>query len=465
LDPDPSHLILFIPPLNFYLFSIWTLAWSGLSLILLLICSALVSGSEVAYFSLSPNDLENLEKEEEKKNKQVLKLRNRPRKLLATILIANNFVNIAIVILSDYIIRNLIGESMLLNLGEWCASFLPIFTPEFWGRAINFLITIVGVTFLLVLFGEVAPKIYANLNNLRFARMMSRPMTLLSSLFSPLSSLLVNWSSKMESSFISSQTGIDDTSKEELDKAIQLTVSGEEQSEEADILRGIIKFGNVSAKQVMKSRVDVVAAEEKAVFSEIMGMIKENGFSRIPVYREDFDEVVGILYAKDLLGYSKEKPDFNWQQFIRENVIYVPESKKIDDILKEFQKQRLHMAIVVDEFGGSAGIITLEDIVEEVIGEIKDEFDDEEEVDFVKINDSNFIFEGKTLLHDVARIINVDKEAFDKYKSETDSLAGLLLNHFGHIPKKDKEITIGNYKFKIVSVTKRRIEKIHVTLL
>jgi len=183
------------------------------------------------------------------------------------------------------------------------------------------------------------------------------------------------------------------------------------------------------------------------------------------VYKEDFDEVTGILYAKDLLGFSKEEDGFKWQQFIRDNVLYVPESKKIDDILKEFQSKRLHLAVVVDEFGGSAGIITLEDIVEEVIGEIKDEFDEEEEVDFVKVNDSTYIFEGKTLLHDVARILDVDKESFDKYKSETDSLAGLLLNLFGHIPKKDKEIAVGNYKFKVVSVSKRRIERIQVTLL
>lgn len=464
MDPDPANLILLIPGYSFFLFSIWTIVWSGVALLILLVCSALVSGSEVAYFSLSPNDLDNLEKESDKSNKQVLKLRNKPRKLLATILIANNFVNIAIVILSDYIIRNLLGEELLLQIGEWMTQFMPG-EPDFLGRIVNFLITIVGVTFLLVLFGEVAPKIYANLNNLRFARMMSGPMSFLSSFFSPLSNLLVNWSSKMESSFISTRSGIDDTSKEELDKAIQLTVTGAEQSEEAGILRGIIKFGNVSARQIMKSRVDVVAAEEKAGFAEVMSMIKDNGYSRIPVYREDFDEVIGILYAKDLLGYSKEKDSFDWQKLIRENVIYVPESKKIDDILKEFQKKRLHMAIVVDEFGGSAGIITLEDIVEEVIGEIKDEFDEEEEVDFIKINDSNYIFEGKTLLHDVARIINVDKESFDRYRSDTDSLAGLLLNHFGHIPKKDKEITIGNYKFKIVAVTKRRIEKIHVTLL
>lgn len=431
---------------------------------LLLVCSALVSGSEVAYFSLSPNDLDNIEKDDNSPNKKVLKLRKKPRKLLATILIANNFINIAIVILSDFLIRNILGDTTLNAMGEVLANVIPA-DPFVLGRVINFLITVVGVTFLLVLFGEVAPKIYANLNNLRFATMMARPMTFLSGLFTPISALLVRWSTKMESSFISNRSGIDDASKEELNKAIQLTVEGDNESEEADILRGIIKFGNVSAKQVMKSRVDVIALDETVDFKEVMRTIKESGYSRIPIFKEDFDEVTGILYAKDLLGYSKENADFNWQKFVRGNVLYVPESKKIDDILKEFQKKRLHMAIVVDEFGGSDGIITLEDIVEEVIGEIKDEFDEDEEVDYIKINDSNYIFEGKTLLQDVARVINVDKDVFDKYRSESDSLAGLVLNNLGHIPKKDKEVTIGAYKLKIVSVTKRRIEKIHLTQL
>lgn len=464
MDPEPAlyfNHIFFLFPL---LLSLVSSGITLLCLLLLLVCSALVSGSEVAYFSLSPNDLDNLDKEEGKKNSTILKLRNKPRKLLATILIANNFINIAIVILSDYLIRNWLGDDRLLSIGTWLTQMIPG-DPMFVGRVVNFLVTVVGVTFLLVLFGEVAPKIYANLNNLRFARLMSRPMIFLSGLFAPFSALLVNWSSKMESSFISTKSGLDANSKEELDKAILLTVSGEEESEDADILRGIIKFGNVAAKQIMRSRVDVVAAEQKMGFREIMKMIKESGYSRIPVYKEDFDEVTGILYAKDLLGYSQERDEFEWQKFIRDNVLYVPESKKIDDILKEFQSKRLHMAIVVDEFGGSAGIITLEDIVEEVIGEIKDEFDDEEEVDYVKINDSTYIFEGKTMLHDVARILNVDKDSFDKYKSETDSLAGLMLNAFGRIPKKDKEVVVGSYKFRIVAVTKRRIERIQVTLL
>ena len=473
MDPDPACLLL-IPFTHVFLLSYISIASTSLLLIILLICSALVSGSEVAYFSLSPNDLDLLEKEENTTNKLILKMRDKPRKLLATILITNNFINIAIVIISDYLVRNILGDARLQSIGAWVSKYIPSIDwlvergysePMFLGRVVNFLVTIVGVTFLLVLFGEVIPKIYANLNNLRSAKLVAKPMNILFGLFTPLSMLLVRWTNKMESSIISTRSGLDDKSKAELDKAIQLTVDSEEESDEADILRGILKFGNVSAKQVMKSRVDVVAVEEKIGFKEIMSTILDTGYSRIPVIREDFDDVIGILYAKDLLGYTKEDDAFNWQQFIRDNVLYVPESKKIDDILKEFQIKRLHMAIVVDEFGGSAGIITLEDIVEEVIGEIKDEFDEEEEVDYVKINDSNFIFEGKTLLHDVARILNVDKDSFDKYKSETDSLAGLMLNHFGHIPKKDKEIVISHYKFKIVSVTKRRIERIHVTML
>ncbi|NNE26838.1 MAG: gliding motility-associated protein GldE [Saprospiraceae bacterium] len=436
----------------------------SIGLLILLCCSALVSGSEVAFFSLSPNDLDSLEKEGDKLDQVVLKLRSKPRKLLATILISNNFINIAIVILSDFLIRNLLGDELLLKIGGWFAQYVPLEAMSL-GRVVNFLITIVGVTFFLVLFGEVAPKVYANLNNKKFARLMARPMYIMALFFTPVSRFLVNWSSKMESQFIYQKSGLDDTSKEELDKAIQLTVNNIHESEEADMLRGIIKFGNVSAKQIMRSRVDVVAVEKEDNFKELMALIKESGYSRIPVYKEDFDEIIGILYAKDLLGCSNEDASFDWQQFIRENVLYVPESKKIDDLLKEFQQKRMHMAVVVDEFGGSAGIVTLEDIMEEVIGEIKDEFDDEEEVDFIKINDSNYIFDGKSLLNDVARIMGLEKGSFDTFKGNADSLAGMMLTHFGLIPKKDRELIIHPFRFRIVSVSKRRIEKIHVTLL
>jgi len=436
-----------------------------LFLILLLILSALVSGSEVAFFSLSRKDLDEIKTEENKLSNKILKLRSEPRRLLATILISNNLINISIVIISDFLIRNVLGDEILLSWAEAVSKIIPL-EPYDICRTLSFLITIVGVTFLLVLFGEVAPKIYANLNNMKFAKLMATPMSLLSGFFKPFSMLLVRWSSKLESKFIQERTGIDDTSKEDLDKAILLTVNNEdESSEEVDILRGIIKFGNVSAKQIMKSRVDVIAIEEGGSYGELMTMIKESGFSRIPVYSEDFDNITGILYVKDLLGYSLEDESFNWKQFIRTDVLYAPESKKIDDLMKEFQKRRLHLAVIVDEFGGSAGIVTLEDIMEEVIGEIKDEFDDDEEVDYIKINDYNYIFEGKTLLNDVARIVPVEKNIFENIKGEADSLAGLILEHIGHIPKKDKTLLLHPFKFKIVSVSKRRIEKIHVTLL
>jgi len=433
-------------------------------LIVLLGCSALVSGSEVAFFSLSPSDLEDLGKEEDKKSKTILRLLNRPKKLLATILIANNFVNIAIVIVSDYLLKQILGQEILTQMGGKICAIIPWFENALAvGNFLNFLITVVGVTFLLVLFGEVAPKIYATINNLTFSKLMSRPMLFLSSLFNPISALLVLWGLKIESRFITKKSGIDDTSKEELDKAILLTVY--QNDEEADILRGIIKFGNVSAKQIMKSRVDVIAVEINDNYEDVLKTIHDSGFSRIPVYKEDFDEVLGILYVKDLLQYANEKSGFEWQKLVRNNVLYVPESKKIDDLLKEFQQKRMHIGVVVDEFGGSAGIITLDDIMEEVIGEIKGEFDDEEEVDFIKINSSNFIFEGKTLLNDVARIIGVEKGSFDPHKKDADSLAGLVLIKTGSIPKKDREIIVGQFKLKIVSVSKRRIEKIHLTIL
>jgi CBS domain containing-hemolysin-like protein len=292
---------------------------------------------------------------------------------------------------------------------------------------------------------------------------MSAPMKVLYTILSPFSNLLVLWGSKLESNYISRKSGLDDTSKEDLDKAISLTVAGD--NEEADILRGIIKFGNVSAKQIMKSRVDVIAVEVSEKYHDILKVIKESGYSRIPVYLEVFDELVGILYVKDLLQYADKDNDFEWQTLVRKNILYVPESKKIDDLLKEFQQKKMHLGIVVDEFGGSAGIVTLEDIMEEVIGEIKGEFDTEEEVDYIKISHNNYIFDGKTLLSDVARIIEGEKASFDNYKQEADSLAGLVLVRLGKIPKKDRELTIGQYRLKIVSVTKRRIEKIHLTIL
>lgn len=332
-------------------------------------------------------------------------------------------------------------------------------------KAINFLITTAGITFLLVLFGEVSPKIYANLNNLKHSRLMAPPLLILDKLYRPLSGLLVGWSARIESNIYEKRltTTGKTTDRKEIDTAIELAVS-DDNSGEIDILKGIINFGDVTAKQIMKSRVDVVAIEESYGFRQVMKIVRDSGFSRIPVFKEDFDNIKGLLYVKDLLGYSDEKSSFKWQKLIRNNVLYVPESKKIYDLLREFQSKRTHMGIVVDEYGGSGGVITLEDIMEEVIGEIKDEFDQEEEVDYTKIDDHNYIFEGKTLLNDVIRILDLDKDIFDQVKGSADSIAGLILELTGSLPNRDREIKYKQLRFKIVSVTKRRIEKINVHL-
>jgi len=291
---------------------------------------------------------------------------------------------------------------------------------------------------------------------------MTGPMVFLNSAFKPISTLMLRGTSGIEKRFESKQNKL--TSRQEIDAAIDLTVSKEQNAEEeADILKGIIKFGDLLVKQIMKSRVDVVALDMDTTYGELLNTIKESGFSRIPIYQEDFDNVIGILYVKDLIAYLSENEQYEWQKHIRTNHMYVPESKKIDELLKEFQLKQMHMAIVVDEFGGSAGIITLEDIMEEVIGEIRDEFDVEEDVDYIKIDDDNYIFEGKSMINDVCRIVGEDVEVFETARGESDSLAGLVLENLGYIPKKDKEFILDRFKLKVVSVSKRRIEKIKFT--
>jgi len=414
----------------------------------------MISGSEVAFYSLTPNDDQLLQDDDSKPAKRILKLKEEPRTLLATILISNNFINIAIVILSTYLVENIIGADRLLEWGTALHGTVLSYigTASVLASAVNFLITVVGVTSILVLFGEIAPKIYANLNNLWFAKMMSGPLSVLKVLLSPISSILVKWSNKLEDRITSSSGYQSSTSKEDIDAAIELTVSSDEESsdEQADILKGIVKFGDVSAKQIMKSRVDVVALDMNTGYKEVLTTIKESGYSRIPVYTEDFDNVVGILYVKDLLGNTDKDDNYEWQELIRSN--------------KEFQQKRTHMAVVVDEFGGSGGIVTLEDVMEEVIGDIKDEFDEEEELDYVELSPGNFIFEGKSMLNDVCRVLGVDISYFDDVKGESDSLAGLILEMAGFIPKTEQEVKYEDVSLKVVSVSKRRIEKIAVSI-
>jgi len=446
LDPDPALFIVFV----LYVAPVL----SSLALLLVLIvCSGLISGSEVAFYSISTVELEDLKQDESKSAIRLLRLKNEPRRLLATILISNNFINIAIVILSTYLVEDLLGTDRLQAMGEQLHTIGlgSMFSISQLASGINFLITVVGVTCILVLFGEIAPKIYANLNNLKFAKFMSLPLLIL----------------RVIQSMITSSSGYQSsTSKEDIDAAIELTVSADDESsdEQADILKGIVKFGDVSAKQIMRSRVDVVAFDIETLYSDVIAEIKNSGYSRIPVFTEDFDNVVGILYVKDLLGTTDKGDEFEWQELVRPTVLYIPESKKIDDVLKEFQLKRTHMAIVVDEYGGSAGIVTLEDVMEEVIGDIKDEFDEEEEVDYVKLSEGKYIFEGKSMLNDVCRIIGLDTSYFDEVKGESDSLAGLVLEMVGHIPKSEYQIVHEDVELKIVSVTNRRIEKIAVSI-
>jgi len=447
----------------------WEIVWGFAGIFLLLFGSALVSGAEIAFFSLGGSEQELLEDSEEVRDQRILYLISHPRYLLATILVSNNFINVAIIVLSNFVLTPLLPDSQFEVWGQRLLSMIPalgeITTASNLATVLNILILTVGVTFLLVLFGEVTPKVYAKMNNLQLARFMSLPLILLMRILQPANYFLVGMTSVVERRLASSGGNNNQPSREEIDEAIELTVSKEKESEqEVDILKSIVKFGEVSVKQIMRSRVDVVAVDFRIDYHRLLKTVQDSGYSRIPVYDEAFDNVTGILYAKDLLGHLQESRDFEWQELIRTNILYVPEAKKIDDLLKEFQRKRLHMAIVVDEYGGSSGIVTLEDIMEEIIGDIQDEFDSEVEVEYQQIDEHHFIFEGKTLLNDVCRVIGVDTSTFDEIKGESDSLAGLILELYGGFPPKDTEIAYLDFSFKTVSVNKRRIEKVLISI-
>jgi gliding motility-associated protein GldE len=427
-----------------------------------------VSGSEIAFFSLGPDDLKDLKAENTRSSKRIIELKDKPRTLLATILISNNFINIGIVLLSDQILWRIFGNDVFAS---WAKSILITYpflsiSQDGLTRGINFAITVVGVTFLLVLFGEVMPKIYARFNNMTLAKFMSSPILFLRRLFWPVSRLLVGWSGLIERRLGGGSYASSYDHRSEIQQAIDLTVTPDiDSTTEVDILKSIIKFSEVTTKQIIRSRVDVIAADTEMNYSKLLELIRQSGYSRIPVYEDDFDHIKGILYAKDLISHLQEKNDFQWQQLIRSDVLYVPETKRINELLKEFQEKRLHMAIVVDEFGGSSGIVTLEDVMEEVIGEIKDEFDQEEELDYLQLDESNFIFEGKTQLNDVCRIIGVDTRTFDHLKGESDTIAGLMLEVLGKIPRMNQELKLKKFVLKALSVTTRRVEKVKITLL
>jgi putative hemolysin len=470
LDTDPSKQIDSLNVLTSYIMSdvnVGMLIVIGLVLLLLLFFSAVVSGSEVAFFSLSPNDFFKLEQENDSASKRILELRDQPRTLLATILISNNMINVAIVILSELLIGSVVSEETFSYFGlsiygfmDWVG--LPL---EFWAGFSEFLLTVLLVTFLLVLFGEITPKIYANLYNVQVARAASFLLYFLNVVFGPISRILVNTSHWLESKLQKDVEKSQAASREEIDRAIDLTVLHVKDAErEKSILKSIVKFGDVSVKQIMKARVDMVCLDYESNFREVMRVIRESGYSRMPIFQEDPDNIKGILYVKDLLGFYKEQDDFEWQKLIREHVLYLPEAKKINDVLKDFRSLKMHMGIVVDEYGGTAGLVTLEDIMEEVIGDIKDEFDDDLEIQFEKKDEFNYIFDGKTMINDMCKILSLEKEIFEEIRGDADSVAGLFLEMFGQIPKKNTEIKYNQFVFKVISVNRTRIEKVQITL-
>lgn len=397
-------------------------------MILLLICSALISGSEVAFFSLSPSDTNTIEKKQGPKNKKLQRLLNKPEELLATILITNNFINIAIVVLSTYICDSLINFSSAPRIG--------------------FAFQVVFITFILLLFGEIIPKVYAAQYPLAFSMRLSGILFNLKRFFAPLSYILIK-STSVVNKYTNKKKNISMT---DLSQALELTG---DINEEMEMLEGIIRFGSVNAADIMKPRVDVVSVNIDENFEILKQIIIKSGFSRIPVYKDSFDNIKGILYVKDLLPHLQKANNFRWQNIIR-TTYYVPETKKINDLLEEFQSKKIHMAIVIDEYGGSSGIITLEDVLEEIVGEISDESDDDK-TSYSKEKDGSFIFEGKTLLNDFFKIVNIPDNSFDNKKGDAETLAGLILEIKGEIPNKNDIVEIDKYKITVLNVDKRRI--------
>ena len=434
LDPEPTFLlILFIKSIDFWLLS------SILILVLLLILSALISGAEVAFFSLTKEDITKASESKSNIQKVVVSLLKNPQKLLATILISNNFINILIVLLFAYI-----GNTVF---------------SEITSEVLKFGIEIVLVTFLILLFGEVLPKVYATRNSLKFASFMAYPLKVLNSVLTIVSSPLMSLTNIIEHRLGKKESNL---SVEKLSQALELTSDEATTKDEQKILEGIVNFGNTETSQIMIPRIDIFALSTTELYEDVVAKIVEKGFSRNPVYKENIDEIIGVLYAKDLLPHLNKK-DFNWQKLIRDPY-FVPENKKLDDLLKEFQEKKNHLAIVVDEYGGTSGIITLEDVIEEIVGDISDEFDDED-VLFSKLDANNYLFEAKTNLKDFYKILDIENsEIFDENKGESETIAGFILEVCGRFPRENEIIKFHNYSFKIEAMDKKRIKQVKITI-
>ena len=406
--------------------------------VLLLFASGFVSASEIAFFSLAPNDLNDIEEENHSSDKYIKSLLKDSERLLATILISNNFVNVTIIMLCNYFFADVIdfGHSVILE----------------------FLVITVILTFLLLLFGEIIPKIYSAQHTLKFCRFAAPVIMVLKKVFSPLSALLVKSGFFVNKLVAKKNYSI---SVDELSQALELTDKSEI-SEESNILEGIIRFGAETAKEVMTPRLDLVDLDINTPFSEVLKCVVDNGYSRVPIYMDSRDNIKGILYIKDLLPHLNKGKNFRWQTLVRP-AYFVPETKKIDDLLRDFQANKIHIAIVVDEFGGTSGIVTMEDIIEEIVGEINDEYDDEERT-YVKLNETTYVFEAKTLLSDFYKILKIDPEEFEEVEGEADTIAGLLLEIKGEFPKLHEKLTFCNYLFEVLEMDARRILKVKVII-
>ncbi|MDE3251352.1 MAG: gliding motility-associated protein GldE [Bacteroidota bacterium] len=411
-------------------------------LFVFLFLSFVLSGSEVAFFSLTYKDINNLKSKQQPQYKRIVDLLEEPKVLLASLLIANSFINISIIIISNLLIDDMFNFEKLNAV--W----------------IEFVIKVVAVTFLLVLFGEVMPKVLATQNNVRFAKDFGGIVQAVSYAFAGMSKWLVKYSDIIERKLSNRANG--SYSLEELDHAIDLTTQNTASENEKNILKGIVKFGNITVKQIMKTRIDVHGIDYTVPFGELIATVRDLHYSRLPVYREDLDNVAGMIHTKDLIPHLNEPDDFNWHHLMRQPY-FVHEQKFIEDLLKEFQTKRIHFAVVVDEFGGTSGIVTMEDILEEVIGEIKDEFD-EEETGYKKLDDHNYLFEGRTMINDVCKIMDLAGDTFDQVKGESDSLAGLVLELAGEIPQPSKVVATGDFEFTVLEVEKTRIQKVKVTI-
>ena len=426
------------PNINFFATIDTNLLFGSIAIVLLLFCSAMVSAAEVALFSLTQQDLNTLTEEDSSKANLISKLLQRPKKLLATILVANNFSHIGVVIIFSFV-----GNTI----------FSAIESP-----ILKFTVEVILVTFLILLFGEVLPKIYASRNNIKFSKFVANPIVMLDKLLSPISLPM-----RAVTIFLHEKLGKQKSniSVDQLSQALGLTSTEDTTSEEQKILEGIVSFGNTDTKQVMSPRIDIFALEMEETFAEIYPKIIEKEYSRIPVYRESIDHIEGVLFVKDLIPHINKK-EFDWNKLIREP-FFVPENKKLDDLLKEFQSKKSHLAIVVDEYGGTSGLVSLEDVIEEIVGDISDEFDDEN-LNFSQIDDKNFLFEGKINLKDFYRIIDVDEEIFESSKGEAETLAGFILEILGNFPKKGQKIHFSNVCFAIEAVDKKRIKQLKVTI-